>query len=526
MESGQLQVTDPRGGEPAWTRYEQLRAVVSNLPMVLFAYDRDGICTLSEGELLGPLGLTPGQVVGLSFYDIYGDNAEIVRGLRRALSGEAFATMAQVAGIAFETYFRPVRDGDGQVQGGMGVAIDVTQRVQAEEALRRSEATTKGLLDAIPDRMVWLSREGVLMSVRAAQDEDAAPLPSALLGRTVEEAFPAPMAGELRAGLRAALATRQLQELAYQLREDGRERFYEVQVIPTIDDQVLAIIRDVTGRKRLEIELRHAQKLEAIGRLASGIAHEINTPIQFVGDNARFLSDAFQDLWGLLGAHQRFADEVDRSGDRTGVEGLREAAAAADLDFLRAEVPLAVQQTLEGVERVATIVQAMRSFAHPSSAEQAPADLNRALRDTITVASSELRLVADVRTDLGPLPPVTCHLGDLNQVFLNLLVNAAQAIAEVVAERGGRGCIEVRTWQEGDEVVIAFADDGPGVPTAIRHRLFDPFFTTKEVGKGTGQGLGLARAVVVDKHRGSVDFETEEGVGTTFFVRLPVGGVA
>ncbi len=502
---------------------ERLRAVVSNLPVVLFAYDRDGICTLSEGELLERLGLTPGQVVGQSFYDIYGDNPEIVEALRGTLSGAAVATIAQVAGVAYETYFRPLRDADGTVAGGMGVAIDVTQRVEAEEALRGSEAITRGLLDAIPDQMFRLSADGVLLSAKTGRDAGSGWAPSVLLGRKLEEVFPEPMAGLLAHGLQAALAGRERQELEYRLPDDGRERHYEAQVIPTIEDQALAIVRDVTERKRLELELRHAQKLEAIGRLSSGIAHEINTPIQFIGDNVRFLAEAFDDLWRLRDSYRRVLETV-AGADPGALEEAARAEAAVDLDFLRDEVPSAVRQTLDGVDRVATIVGAMKSFGHPTAEGQAPADLDRALRDTITVAGTEFRLVADVETSFGPLPPVVCHIGDLNQVFLNLLVNAAHAIADVVAERGGRGCIRVVTRQDDKHAVIEIADTGTGIPAAIRHRVFDPFFTTKEVGKGTGQGLGLARAIVVDKHDGSIDFSGEEGVGTTFVLRLPIAG--
>jgi len=502
---------------------ERLRAVVSNLPVVLFAFDRDGLCTLSEGELLGGLGLAPGEVVGQSFYDIYGDNPEIVEALRGALAGEAVATIAQVAGVAYETYFRPVRDADGTVAGGMGVAIDVTQRVQAEEALRRSEAITRGLLDAIPDQMFRLSGGGVLLSAKGTRDGGPGPAPSTLLGRTLEDVFPEPMAGQLAHGLHAALESRERQELEYRLPEEGRERHYEAQVIPTVEDQALAIVRDVTERKLLELELRQAQKLEAIGRLSSGIAHEINTPIQFIGDNVRFLAEAFGDLWRLREVYRRFVETV-AVADPDAVDDVTRAEAAVDLAFLGEEVPSAVRQTLDGIDRVSTIVQAMKAFGHPQSEGQEPADLNRALRDTITVAGAEFRLVADVRTSLGPLPPVVCHVGDLNQVFLNLLVNAAHAVADVVAERGGRGRIDVASRHEGEDAVIEIADTGGGVPAAIRHRLFDPFFTTKQVGRGTGQGLAMAHAVVVDKHGGSIDFLTREGVGTTFVVRVPVAG--
>ncbi len=193
-----------------------------------------------------------------------------------------------------------------------------------------------------------------------------------------------------------------------------------------------------------------------------------------------------------------------------------------DCAYLLEEIPKALEQTLDGVTRVATIVRAMKEFAHPESKEMAAADLNRALTSTLTVARNELKYVADVETDFGELPPVVCNLGDLNQVFLNLLVNAAHAISDIVKDTGEKGKIRVRTVAEGRMVLIAISDTGGGIPEAIQTRVYDPFFTTKEVGRGTGQGLAIARSVVVDHHKGSLTFESEVGKGTTFFVRLPL----
>ena len=199
-------------------------------------------------------------------------------------------------------------------------------------------------------------------------------------------------------------------------------------------------------------------------------------------------------------------------------------ARVADVVLAEAEIPKAIAQTLDGVGRVATIVRAMKEFAHPDSGEKAVADLNKALTSTLTVARNELKYVADVETDLGDIPSVSCHLGDLNQVFLNLLVNAAHAIGDTVKESGGKGRIGVRTTCEGDNVCVAISDTGGGIPEHVRSKIFDPFFTTKGVGRGTGQGLAIARSIVVDKHGGSLTFETEVGEGTTFFIRLPVDG--
>jgi PAS domain S-box-containing protein len=277
--------------------------------------------------------------------------------------------------------------------------------------------------------------------------------------------------------------------------------------------------RDVSERQSLELELRHAQKLESVGRLAAGIAHEINTPIQFVGDNTRFLESAFADLNRLHDAYRELIPAASSAADR--VEAVAKADAVAhdiDIDFLLEEVPMAIRQSLEGISRVATIVRAMKAFGHPGSEEMTRADLNEAINNTLIVANNEIKFVADVETDLADIPLVRCHLGDVNQVILNLVVNAAHAIASA----GPRGMIRISTRTVDGYVIIEVADTGTGVPPDIADKLFDPFFTTKEVGTGTGQGLALVRSLVVDRHGGTIDFTTEWGVGTVFTVRLPL----
>jgi PAS domain S-box-containing protein len=277
------------------------------------------------------------------------------------------------------------------------------------------------------------------------------------------------------------------------------------------------------GAARMEVELRHAQKLEAVGQLAAGIAHEINTPTQFVGDSVSFLKDACDDLLRLVADYDGAVLAPEAAVPEGLRERLRSAAEAAELDYLRKQVPLAFDRTFEGLARISSIVGAMKEFAHPDQRDKTPADLNQALRTTLTIARNEYKYVADVETDLGALPLVECHVGDLNQVFLNLIVNAAHAIADVVGRSGARGRIRVTSAREGAMVVIRIEDTGCGIPKAIQDRIFEPFFTTKEVGQGSGQGLAIARSVVVDKHGGTLDFESEVGRGSTFTIRLPVG---
>ncbi|MCB2174079.1 histidine kinase, partial [bacterium] len=275
----------------------------------------------------------------------------------------------------------------------------------------------------------------------------------------------------------------------------------------------------------LERELRQAQKLEAIGQLAAGIAHEINTPVQYIGDNIRFLADSFTALLSVLQGYEEFFQAVQdteaKKNWQVAIESLRQDA---DLDFLREEIPVTVQQSLDGVGRVSNIVRAMKEFSHPGSTEKVQVDINKALQSTITVSRNEWKYGADLETDFADdLPPVSCLPAELNQVFLNLIVNAAHAIdARVKNGDFIKGRIRVSTRVEKDQVVIEVADNGTGIPESIRYRIYDPFFTTKGVGKGTGQGLAIARDIVVEKHGGTINCQTREGEGTTFTISLPL----
>jgi signal transduction histidine kinase/HAMP domain-containing protein len=293
--------------------------------------------------------------------------------------------------------------------------------------------------------------------------------------------------------------------------------------------RLLVVVSDATDQERqrqLEIELRHAQKLQAVGQLAAGIAHEINTPSQFVGDSVAFLEGSFRDLSALLSKYREALSALERGASPAAVrQEVTSAEEAADLPFVEQNAPAAFERAMNGISRISTLVGAMKEFGHPDRREKEPADLNRALQGTLIIATNEIKHVAEVETDLGTLPLVACHLSDLNQVFLNLLVNAAHAIGEVVAKTGGKGRIRVRTAHEGDSVRIVIEDTGCGIPDAIRDRVFDPFFTTKEVGQGTGQGLAIARSIVVEKHGGVLDFQSELGKGTSFTIVLPVGGL-
>ncbi|MEO8017485.1 MAG: ATP-binding protein [Pseudomonadota bacterium] len=284
---------------------------------------------------------------------------------------------------------------------------------------------------------------------------------------------------------------------------------------------------DVTDQRRMENELAQAQKLESVGRLAAGVAHEINTPVQFVSDSVHFVREAMDDLSQIVDKYRELRTATENgTGVAAAAKAAEEAEDDADLDYILENAPVALDRARDGLGRVAAIVRSMKEFAHPDRKEMAQADLNQAIQSTLVIASNEYKYVADVETQFAEIPLVNCYAGEINQVVLNLIVNAAHAISDVVKGTPDKGRIKVTTRVLDDNVEITIGDTGRGIPVEVRSRIFDPFFTTKEVGKGTGQGLAIARAVVVDKHGGTLHFETETGKGTTFFIRLPIAGPA
>lgn len=304
-------------------------------------------------------------------------------------------------------------------------------------------------------------------------------------------------------------------EMPYQ-RRDGEHRWIRVTAQRVEGEHehccVQGLFADISESKRTHAQLAQAQKLESIGQLAAGIAHEINTPAQYVGDNTRFLQDAFGSLVSAVRRHRAALAEL--TGEPPPDE--------EDLEYLCSEIPDAIEQSLEGLDRVATIVRAMKDFSHPGSDEKELTDLNAAIESTVTVCRNCWKYVAEVELRLDPdLPKTPVHAGEFNQVVLNLVVNAADAITESRKDES-LGRIVVTTRRDGDDAVIEVRDDGPGIPESIRGRVFDPFFTTKEVGKGTGQGLAICHNTVVVRHGGQLAFHSTPGQGTTFIVRLPL----
>ncbi|MBU0664263.1 MAG: response regulator [Proteobacteria bacterium] len=311
----------------------------------------------------------------------------------------------------------------------------------------------------------------------------------------------------------------------------SRGAFSYLQKPYDIDQLLLQIKRAIEKQQadleheKLNIQLLQAQKLESVGRLAAGIAHEINTPIQFISSNIAFLKEAFKESSHLITSLLELLESI-KNGTVTEAQIKQndDILAHLDWDYLQEEIPRAIDQSNDGLQRVASIVQAMKEFSHPGSKQKVNADLNQLIETTITISRNEWKYVATVDTDLDPeLQPLPCLANEMGQVFLNLLVNAAHAIENQLGNNpeGNKGRITISTKQHDQHVEIRISDTGCGIPAHIHNKVFDPFFTTKDVGKGTGQGLTIAHDVIVGKHKGTLVFEAEPGSGTTFIIRLP-----
>jgi PAS domain S-box-containing protein len=416
-------------------------------------------------------------------------------------------------------------DATGQATRVVGVMLDITARKEAEAdtrmvAERLSLAAGAARLgvwdyDLANNRFEWNDR---MREIYGIAGEGTADIRAAF--RFIHPDDHA----RVRAEIAVALEAGQPLHTQYRIvRADGATRYLESW--STMDQgpdgqprRSIGVIADATERVRRDEDRQQSQRLESIGQLAAGIAHEINTPTQYLGDNLRFLQDGFTALGRVVAALRGPAPPAGPDLDAL--------LADADLDYLLAEIPRALEQSLEGITRVAGIVRAMKEFSH-AAAERTPVDLPRAIASTVVVATNEWKYVAEVVTDFDPaLPPVPVVPGEFNQLVLNLIVNAAHAIADLPGrEPGSLGRITVRTRREGDAAVVAVSDTGCGMDEAVRARIFEPFFTTKVVGRGTGQGLAITHRVV-QRHGGTIGVESAPGRGTTFTVRLPLGPAA
>ena len=530
-------------------REAELQLLLDSTAEAIYGLDLKGNCTFSNRACLRLLGYRdPSDLLGKNMHSLvhhsYADESpfpeercQIYRTFRQGGGTHVDdEVMWKANGTCFpsEYWSHPVRE-DGKLAGCVVTFVDITSRKLAENELRAAHAESELFINSVPSILIGTDAVGHITrwNLAAANTFGLSAVEvrhKSLTDCGIQWIVPN-MEVEIDSWLRSEESSRRV-DLPFE--KDGSRRFLGATInrVTFADDKSAGLLitgTDITERRHLEEQLRQAQKLEAIGQLAAGIAREINTPTQYVGDNTIFIKESWPAVSDLAHVAQRIDQEAGTgsiSPDSTA--RLRSCIEKADLEYLLKEIPKAIDQSLEGVQRVAKIVRAMKEFSHPGSEDKSALDINRAIETTITVARNEWKYVSEVETRFDPeLPFVPCHAGEFNQVILNLLINAAHAIRQVVGDGSGpKGKIVITTRQDQNWVEISIHDTGAGIPEEIQSRIFEPFFTTKPVGQGTGQGLALAHTIIVRKHGGRIWFETVLGKGTTFFIRMPISPLA
>jgi len=393
---------------------------------------------------------------------------------------------------------------------------------QKMDHLKHQTTELNTILETAASAIITIDTQGNITTLNKAAEHIFGYAPDELLGKNVNCLMPSAIAAAHDGYLQRYLETQQgtiigKRREVQALRKDGTLFPALLRVNPMkIDNMIFfsGVIDDISDTKILEEQLLRAQKLEAIGQLASGVAHEINTPIQYIGDN---LSALKQNLDDILAYHQATSQLLP---DECAAQ-FSQLAEQYDLDFILQDSPKAIQQSLEGVYRVAEIVKAMKAFSHIGSEKSKQAiNVHEALSSALTLCRNNCKYIADIETEFSAeIATLECYANQLNQVFVNLIINAAHAIEE---KQQGKGLIRISTRNIDHLLEIQIQDNGTGIPEHIRDKVFNLFFTTKPVGKGTGQGLGLAHSIIVEKHQGKLFFESEVGIGTTFYIQLPL----
>lgn len=378
------------------------------------------------------------------------------------------------------------------------------------------------VLNTAASGIISIDRFGIIMNVNREAEQMFGYAPQEIVGHNIKHLMPEAIASQHDAYLQRYAETHEAHVIGLRrevtcLRKNGEEfpALLRVNIMSINGEHCFTgVIDDISETRALETQLTQAQKLEAIGQLASGVAHEINTPIQFIGDNLSALQANLTDIVDFNNQlYQKASNEFRHTID--------ELSKRYDMEFILDDSPKAVTQALEGVERVSRIVSAMKSFSHvESGSSKQSADLHQCLLNALTLSRNTYKYIAAIETDFSEqISHVDCYPNELSQVFLNLIVNAAHAIED---KQGGKGLIKITTRPIEGMTEILIQDNGKGIAPSIQDKVFNLFFTTKEVGRGTGQGLSLAHNIVVEKHKGRLFFETTPEVGTTFHVQLPL----
>ena len=411
----------------------------------------------------------------------------------------------------------------------------IDKRLQAAELSAKESAIRENdIVEHLPDGLLIINSTGSIVSVNNTAQTMFNMSRSAMTKLKIEELIPTITYSKLVDDVILFDNLLSGQTILIEGKKENGDTFpieaHFSKMTLVIDFQIMlsCVIRDITERVQLEKQLNQASKLESIGQLAAGIAHEINTPTQYVTDNTTFLDTAFISCLDVIQLCQKLSKKSVEDISEHDLTKIRMLIDETDIEFILEEVPSAITQSLEGLHRISTIVKAMKSFSHPSKGEMQLTSIPEAIETTVTVARNEWRYIAELEMKFDDnLPQIMCIRDELNQAFLNVIVNAAHAIedSKTNAEQQN-GKIVITVSKHESDIIIKITDNGKGMPAEVRERIFDPFFTTKTVGQGTGQGLSLAYSVIVDQHNGEIDAHSELGVGTTFVISLPISNTS
>jgi two-component system, NtrC family, sensor kinase len=471
------------------------------------------------------------------------DRAKVIKNFaENGIKGNGFTTIFRIVRpdgeerIVCDTGF-PIFDQDGNLYRIAGTVRDITEQKKTEERIQGLQRRYEYILHSAGEGIIGLDTEGKTAFTNPAaclmlgwEKED-------IIGKNLHEiAHHSTVNGSSYDSedcpIYKAFNDGEVHKSEDEVFWNKEGTSFPVEYVSTpirdVNNNIagaVVVFRDISRRKQMETELQMAQKLEAVGQLAAGIAHEINTPAQYVGDNIRFINEGCKDIIEILDNFKKLLNAAtDKTINDDLIKQVNNVIETADLDYLLEEMPLALNQSQEGIESISNIVRAMKEFSHPGSNDKDLVDINHIIENTITVTKNEWKYVSEIKLDLDKdLPSVPCYAQNIGQVFMNLIVNASHAIADVIdSTKNELGTISIATRKVDDEVEIIITDSGKGIPEEIREKVFDPFFTTKGVGKGTGQGLAIARSAITDKHQGSIKCLSEVGKGTTFIIRLPI----
>ena len=510
--------------------------LIKETPAVIWGIDKLGITTFVNPACEKLTGYRSEELVGRNWWNTLCPTGEYHR-LKQVFtepgSGDGSGqemSLVRKDGTRRTVFWNSINryDAQGQLSELIGFANDITNRQKTQEALIRSQ---NNLADAQRVARMgsaeWNLRTGEIKWSDELYRIYNIPKETTDLRRAVEEKIHQDDLKLYKEAINQGLEQQKSYDIEYRIVQGASTRVLhgEGKAISSRDTRLRFIetVQDITEYRTMENQIAQTRKLESIGQLSAGIAHEINTPMQYVNNNITFLIQAFKVLEDVIQGYSDFLNNMVKIGvaDEL-IKGLEGRVSNRKVDYIKSQISPALEQSMDGVRRVNKIVYSMKEFSHPNSRKKTLADLHRAIDNTLTISKNEWKYVADVITDFDPtLGQIPCFKDDMNQVFLNLVVNAAHSIGEKVSESEERGTITIKTRRQDEWAELLFSDTGCGIQESVMSRIFEPFFTTKDIGKGTGQGLSITYSII-QKHGGAIEAQSEVGKGTTFTIRLPL----